>query len=195
MPRSTADKTILHKKTVKKKAVVKVKKTAKKKSSKVLKQQNEEIRIEAALPASPALAPLTHGHSLYYPNIQFKPEHKSQHRKKQNLVIGLGVSVIMTVIVIAWILNLKKLIGPEVDAAAEQPTTNYSDLTELKNELTDTLSEVKGQLNELKNMSEEPATSTIAPETEEALRDAFKATVEKTVTETPTSSVSPTTLP
>lgn len=177
---------------VKKPVATKAKKTVRKKA---VKHQPETVHVETAVPVSPALTPLSHGHSLYYSDMHFKTEHKAEHRKKQNLIIGLGVSIIMTAIVIAWILNLKKLIGPEVDAASQTQTPNYSDLSDLKKELTDTLSEVKGQLNELNTITEEPATSTIAPDTEEELRNAFKATAGKTITEQPTATTPPAVLP
>lgn len=169
-----------------------VKKTAKKKT---VKRQVKKIPVTMPVPESPALTPLTHGHTLHYSDMQFKTNQESGYRKKQKLIIGLGVSIIMTAIVIAWILNLKKIIGPEVDASTQAQTPAYSDLTDLKKELTDTLSEVKGQLNELNNINEVPATSTIAPDTEEELRNAFKAKVEKTVTEPPTSTTPPPVLP
>lgn len=181
---------------VKKSAAVKekksVKKTAKKKT---VKRQVKKIPVTMPVPESPALAPLTHGHTLHYSDMQFKTNQESGYRKKQKLIIGLGVSIIMTVIVIAWILNLKKIIGPEVDAAAQAPTADYSELTELKDELSKTLSDVKVQLNELNSINEAPATSTIAPETEDELRNAFKATVEKTITEPPTRTTPPSVLP
>ncbi len=177
---------------VKKTTTSKAKKTVRKKT---VKRQSEIVQLETTVPVSPALAPLTHGHSLYYSDMHFKTEHKAEHRKKQKLIIGLGVTIIMTAIVVAWILNLKKLIGPEVDAATQAQTPSYSDLSDLKKELTDTLSEVKGQLNELNTITEQPATSTITPETEEELRNAFKATVEKTITEQPTATTPPSTLP
>ena len=181
---------------VKKPATVKAKKTVKKTVKKsTAKHQVKKITVAIPVPESPPLTPLTHGHTLHYSDMHFKTNQESGHRKKQRLIIGLGVSIIMTAIVIAWILNLKKLIGPEVDAAAQAPTTDYSELTKLKDELSKTLSDVKVQLNELQNIDQEPATATITPETEEELRNAFKATVEKTITEPPTSTTPPSNLP
>lgn len=179
---------------VKKQPVAKAKKTVRKRT---VKPRSEKVLLEAVVPASPALTPLSHGHSLYYPDIQFTSKPRPEYRKKQTLIIGLGVSVIMTVIVIAWILNLKRIIGPEVEAASQQPVSTHSDLSDLKKELSDTLSEVKGQLSELKNINEDLPTSTVSPQTEEELRNAFKSTAEKTVTHTnsPTTTTQPSTLP
>jgi hypothetical protein len=192
------------KKSVTKKAkkTVKAKKTTKAIKPRVRKQKidepveinMQEFSSEIKVPEFTLVSPsLSHGHSVYQQNSSFKPS----QRKKHSLIIGVGVSTIMTLIIIAWIINLKSVISsPQVDINLENQTPAQADLSDLKKELTDTLSEVKGHLNDLKSLEEETVTGTVAPDTEAEIRDAFKSSLEdEDNTDTPTSSVSPSVLP
>lgn len=103
---------------------------------------------------------LAHGHSVHDADASF--HHRSE--RKQRLIIGLGVGVIMTVIIVAWILNLNQLISGQADASAQETPASSVDLKELREQLSSTLAEVKTGIQDLKTIEAMP-TETVAPET------------------------------
>lgn len=216
MPRSASTTSGSKKKPTRKKLVNDDKKSTTKKAKKTVKPRKvkkatkprarkqkieesadineQEFSLETRVPEFTLVSPsLSHGHSVYQQNSKFQPT----QRKKHSLIIGVGVSVIMTLIVIAWIINLKSVISsPRFDSNLENQTPAQADLSDLKKELTETLSEVKGHLNDLKSLEEDTVTGVVTPDTETEIRDAFKSSLDKADnTEIPTSTTSPSVLP
>lgn len=196
MPR-TADakkikKTTAVKKTVKKKTTHK-KITVRKKQKKIV---TESVLPVAPLPPLPeifTISPtISHGHSTYEFNSEFTP----RRRPRRSLVMVFGVSVIMVLIVVGWIMNLKQFINANVVAAPEN-NERQADFANLKEELNTTLGEIKGQLNELNEFDETtPIEDSRATQTEDSsasIKDVFKEMAEKEAASTITSTNPPAT--
>lgn len=176
-------------KTVKVPKTVKVKKTTHKRISK--------IGTATAVPDSPFLSSTTHGHAILHSDSVLAP----QHDRRKHLTVILGVSTIMTIIFIAWILNVRQIVSPDVVASPE-PVNSAQEFADLKKELTSTLEDVKGKINELNTVDEKNPTSTVSPEVSEEIRESFIKSLQtntpiSTVTPqvTPTVTTSPSTLP
>ncbi len=126
--------------------------------------------FEAAIPS------LAHGHAVHLPGQGML---KSQDRRRQQLILTVCVSVVMVVIMAAWIVNLKRLIEPDPAVASTPASAPEIDFEDLKKQLTASLSEVKGNLDDLKP-SEVPGTPTSAATPAE--------------TQAPTSTIAPSTI-
>lgn len=126
------------------------------------------------LPEVAAVPSLTHGHSIHHYGLaQPRPRDRRQH-----LMIIVSISVIMAVIMFAWIMNLNRII--ESDMPVPVPAAaNQVDFATLKEQLSTSLAEVKDNLSSLGDLAD--TTSTITPSASPAL--------------SPTTSVTPSALP
>lgn len=200
MPRTAKTSSEVKKTVTKKRTATKSKKTVKtvKRVSRK-KAITPEPQVETIIPEVFTLTPsLTHGHTTYQLTSEFTPSRKP----RRNLTIVLCVSIVMTVIVGAWILSLKRFINFDAQAASPSSQTQ-TDFANLKEELDSTMQEVRSQLQNLDDLKATTPTSTVPPENEQtnnkAVRDAFKNLAEKSVitnTTTPaTSTEEPAMLP
>lgn len=181
MPKSTKPTTRTSaSKSVKSKAV---------KEKKVVRKRSLRPKIETIVPPSPFLASFAHGHTMYQADSVLR----SHPDPRKKLTIILGVSVVMTVIVIAWILNLKHIVTPDV-AASKKDSDITMEFADLKKELSTTIEDVKGKLNELDSVNQASPTATVTPDVNEIMRDTFKKSVQTEET-SPTSTVTPTVTP
>lgn len=162
-------------KTTKASRVVKEKKVTRKRATKII--------VTTAVPDSPFLSSTAHGHTLFQADSVLAP----QRDRRKHLTIILGVSTIMTIIFIAWILNIRKIVSPDVVASPE-PVNSAQEFADLKKELTSTLEEVKGKINELNIDNQQSPTSTVSPEVSEEIRDTLIKSLQTT---TPTSTITP----
>jgi len=108
---------------------------------------------------------IAHGHAPYHHNLVDKPVKKLDERS-QRLIMYIGISLIMVVIVIFWIMNLKHIMGPDafsITASSSVNSKTKSDFDNLKSDLTKTLSEVKGEIKNLEDLSKQIPTSTASP--------------------------------
>lgn len=184
MPRSATPKTT--KKT-----------TAKKKSTGVRKPRKKVVSEDVfpvplqPLPESFSLTPsLTHEHTTYQVDI---PVSASQ-KPRRHLVVVFCISVIMVIIVGAWIMNLRRFINQSAEASPET-IERQSDFANLKAELDSTLGEIKTQLDNLDEIrAEEAPEPTPTPENEEMKKIFEGKAHEKSITPT-TSTVTPTNTP
>ena len=174
--------------SVKKIKTIKASKTAKVgKEKKVTRKRVTKVAVRNTVPDSPFLSSTTHGHTILHADAVLAP--KLDRRK--HLTVILGVSTIMTIIFIAWILNIRKIVSPDV-AASPEPVNSAQEFVDLKKELTSTLEEVKGKINEL-NIDNQPSpTSTVSPEVSEEIRESFIKSLQTTI---PTSTITPTVTP
>lgn len=159
------------------------------KEKKVVRKRTLRPKIETVVPPSPFLASSAHGHTIYQANAVLH----SHHDPRKKLTIILGVSVVMTVIVIAWILNLKRIVSPDV-VASQKDSDISREFADLKKELSTTIEDVKGKLNDLDSVNQASPTSTVTPDVNEIMRDTFKKSVQTEKT-SPTSIITPTITP
>lgn len=200
MPRSAKTSSEITKKPATKKRG----KATSKKTTKIAKAKKSSHKKAVPvdhqpLPVMPEVFTLTpslaHGHTTYQLTSEFAPSRKP----RRNLTIVLCVSIIMTLIVGAWILSLKKFINFDAQAAAN--SQSQTDFANLKEELDSTMEEVKSQLQNLDDLKAATTTptATATPAHDEAMRDAFKNLAEQrmvTPTVSPaTTSVEPSVLP
>lgn len=132
---------------------------------------------------------LTHGHSTYQRDSDFMPS----RRPRRNLIVVLGVSLVMVIIVGAWIFSLKRFINANVVAAPEN-TDRSAEFSSLKDELSSTLDDIKVQLDELDTLREETTQETVTPDANQEMQETFKNIAGEKIT-APTSSTAPATLP
>lgn len=132
---------------------------------------------------------LTHGHSTYQRDPEFIPS----RRPRRNLIMVLGVSLVMVIIVVGWIVSLKRFINANV-AAAPENTDRSAEFSNLKDELSSTLDDIKGQLNELDTLREETAQETVTPDANQEMKETFKNIAGEKIT-APTPTTTPATLP
>ncbi len=133
---------------------------------------------------------ITHGHTSYEINSHHVIPKRRPHRK---LVITFGVSVIMVIIMGAWIFSLKHSISVRLNQAkvvSDKPT----DFENLKKELDSSLAEVKGQLNKLEDTTEIP-TAVASPDVNEDVKNTFKAIAGQKITMPITPTAEPAILP
>lgn len=136
------------------------------------------------LPESIASPSVAHGYTSY--------QHKDTlgktitDEKNQRLIIWIGVSAIMTIIVVIWILNLNNLIEPQTLSAQDSKDRPALDVQTLKTELKDTLSQVRDDMKNLQQFS--AITQSITPST-------APATISPSATPSVTSSMSPSVTP
>lgn len=110
---------------------------------------------------------VAHGHAPH--DISLTHDHSKEKNKR--LVMWIGVSVIMTAVVIAWILNLKQLLGPDAFSLTPRGSQLDVDFESLKQGLRETMGEVKSSVQNLETIAPTttaapamtPVTSTITP--------------------------------
>lgn len=125
------------------------------------------------LPVLPDGPSLTHGHSIH----DYAAPHRRRDRRQHLFVIS-SISLIMTVIIIAWIMNLNRII--EADMPVPVPAAaNQVDFATLKQQLSTSLAEVKGNLSSLSDLA--APTNAVTPSASPAV--------------IPSSTVTPATLP
>ncbi len=168
-------------KKIKTTKATKIPKVAKEK--KVTRKRATKIAVTSTVPDSPFLSSTAHGHTILQADTVLAP--KLDRRK--HLTVVLGVSTIMTIIFIAWILNIRKIVSPDVVASPE-PVNSAQEFADLKKELTSTLEEVKGKINELNTDTQQVPTSIVPPEISEEIRESFIKSLQTT---TPTSTITP----
>lgn len=176
------------KKTVKKRTVKKTTATRKKATPKkmaVLEQPKITPEIFTLTPS------VTHGHTAYEVNHHVVIPKRRPHR---NLVITFGVSVIMVIIVGAWILSLKRLINIRVSEAS-QVSKPQADFKDLKEELDSSLSEMKGQLKKFDDTPAEVTPTVENSQVNEDVKQTFKAIAGQKITMPITPSAEPAVLP
>ncbi len=100
----------------------------------------------------------------------------------------------MTLILIAWIINLRSVLGPDVEASAKPKTASEIDFEKFKNELNDTMNDVKDNLRDFKEIGSELVTDTAAPDPSASALDKFRDRLEAGQSPS-TSAVTPATLP
>lgn len=159
--------------TVRKNIKTKESKLAKKKSTprstKTLRPLARAKSKESAVLLSTEIsgASITHGHSAYqHPTIEHKP--KKLDDKSQRLIMYVGISLIMTVIVVFWILNLKHTLGPDafsITAPASEDPKTKTDFESLKNNLSKSLSEVQSEIKNLEDLSKTKSTEPVITST------------------------------
>ncbi len=143
------------------KAVTSKSKTPRKRSVAKKSRATRVVSHEAAFSEPLPAVSLAHGHAVHDHSAAF---HHRNHRKNQ-LIMSLGIGVIMTGLIVAWILNLNRLIGGQADAASRETKSNSSaEFSTLRQELSSTLAEVKSGIEDLKQIETAP-TSTTAPDT------------------------------
>lgn len=104
----------------------------------------------------PVAAPLAHGHAVHSHHLD-RAHHPNV--RKQRLAMILSISLIMTVIVIAWAMNLRRIISQSAQAAPQNPN-RQADFKALREELDATFGQVKSSLSELNAIT---PTSTVTP--------------------------------
>ncbi len=130
----------------------------------------------APLPVFESSAPsLAHGHSVHQYG---SPHYHHVADRRQRLIVTVGISVIMVVIVTAWILNLNRIISSDMQIPVPAGA-NQVDFETLKQQLSTSLSEVRGNLGSLGELTN--PTATVTPSATPAI--------------IPSSSVTPSTLP
>lgn len=143
------------------------------------------------VPQAPVLAPsLAHGHAVHHPGLA-APGSRNRH---QRLFMILGVTVVVSLLLVAWILNLKTIINATM-ASSPKNVANQKDFGKLKEELSATLSDVKGQIGDLKTIANETPTATAIPASDEKVKEALRAAAQQEIKRFPSSSAIPGTLP
>lgn len=151
-----------------KKAPKLIKKKKLPRSKKTLRPKVQAKSKESAVLLSTEISgtSITHGHTSYHhPIIEHKT--KKIDDKSQRLIMYVGVSLIMTVIVVVWILNLKHTLGPNAFSIMPASTENSATATDfeaLKTNLTKSLDQVKGEIKDLEDLSKTGVTATATPE-------------------------------
>lgn len=108
--------------------------------------------------------------------------------RSRNLIMYIGISVIMVAIVTFWILNLKKMMGPDAFSVVSGKSASKQDFNSIKSELDNSFSQFKQGVDKLKELGVTKTatpTSTLAP----------LVVPTKTVTPGVTSTTLPNTLP
>ncbi|MCX6793234.1 MAG: hypothetical protein NTY12_04370 [Candidatus Falkowbacteria bacterium] len=148
------------------------KKTVKPRSKKTSRSKDHVVTKESAVLLSGEM----HGRSIAHGHSPFQLEELDKKTKKiddrsQRLIMYIGVSLIMVVIVVFWIINLKSSLGPDafsitsVNGTKKETTADFENL---KNDLSNSISEVKGQINSLEEIAKQKEavpTSTANPAT------------------------------
>lgn len=109
---------------------------------------------------------MTHGHSPYHHRPAEITKKKIDDHSK-NLIMYIGISFIMVVIVIFWIISLKSSLGSNTlfpQSESKNEPDQQADFQELKDNFSKTLSEVKGEIKSLEEAAKvAPATSVVNP--------------------------------
>jgi hypothetical protein len=103
--------------------------------------------------------PLVHGHSSHDDSARVRSAHEE---KNQKLIMWIGISSIMTLIVVLWIMNLNHIVDAEEILPRKSENQNV-DFGTLKKDLSETLSKVKDDIKQLNQPT--TVTSTAVPET------------------------------
>lgn len=185
MPRKASSKAP-KKTTTKKKAMA-----ARKPRQKVVQEEGYPAPLQP-LPETFIISPsLMHGHTIHESNTHQTPNQKP----RRHLVVVFCISVIMVIIVGAWIMNLRRFINQNATAAPEN-SQRQTDFVNLKAELDSTLGEIRGQLDKFDEIKEaETIAPTATPGSEEKIKKIFEEKAQESTTTTVTSPVTPTQTP
>ncbi len=125
------------------------KKTLKKKRVSAKRPSRAKKPALVFVPSEIKTDSVAHGHSVHHHNI--KPHASGRFdERSQKLVMWLGISAIMTAVIVLWILNLNRIVGADSSSAAgTEKTTPNSDFQQLSRDLKQTLSEVRTGLEKL----------------------------------------------
>lgn len=180
MPRKASSKTP-KKATTKKKATA-----AKKPRKKVVQEEGYPVPLQP-LPETFVIAPsLTHSHTTHESSAHQTPTRKP----RRHLVVVFCISVIMMIIVGAWIINLRRFINHNATAASES-SQRQTDFANLKAELDSTLGEIRGQLDKLDEITEGETVEPTETQSNEEIQKIFAEKAQEAVTSTENPAVTP----
>jgi hypothetical protein len=97
---------------------------------------------------------LTHGYA-----VSQELKTKKFNDKNKNLIMFIGVGAIMVVVIIVWILNLGKTMGPDAFSVTAKDSPSKQSFTDIKNELNASFSQFKDGVDKLKELSTNNAAS------------------------------------
>ncbi len=103
--------------------------------------------------------PLVHGHSSHDDSAHIRSAHEE---KNQKLIMWIGISSLMTLIVVLWIMNLNRIVDAEEILPRKSDNQNV-DFSTLKKDLSETLTKVKSDIKQFNQPG--TVTTTAVPET------------------------------
>ncbi len=103
--------------------------------------------------------PLVHGHSSHNDSAHIRSAHEE---KNQKLIMWIGISSIMTLLVVIWILNLNHIVDAEEVLPRKSGNQNV-DFGTLKKDLSETLNKVKDDIKQFNQPT--TTTNTVVPQT------------------------------